>query len=85
MLGFVFSERNPEMSRFPSGPRLRAVRTAAGLSVEQVAIHAGKSAHTIQGYELGRIEPPIHVLAQIAAYCGAPLSSILGESMAVSA
>lgn len=71
------------MSRFPSGPRLRAVRTAAGLSVEQVAVHVGKSAHTIQGYELGRIEPPIHVLASIANLCGAPLCDILEEPLAV--
>lgn len=73
------------MSRFPSGPRLRQARIAAGLSVEQIAITVGKSAHTIQGYELGRIEPPLHVLSTIADTYGCALGDILTEPMAVSA
>lgn len=67
------------MARFPAGERLRKARVTAGVSPEQVAIAVGRSAFTIHGYELGRIEPPIHVLAKIATLCGTTVGDILDE------
>lgn len=67
------------MARFPAGERLRQMRIAAGLTPEQVAVAVGRSSFTINGYELGKIEPPIHILAQIATYCGVTLGEILDE------
>jgi transcriptional regulator with XRE-family HTH domain len=74
------------MARFPAGERLRNARIAAKMTPEEVAVAVGRSAVSINGYELGRIEPPIHVLAQIAAVCGVSLGDILdpcGERVAV--
>lgn len=66
-------------SKFPSGARLRALRESRAVSVEEVAVHVGKSAYTIQGYELCRIEPPVHVLQSIAGMLDTTVGEILGE------
>ena len=65
------------MARFPAGERLRQARIAARKTPEEVAVAVGRSAVSISGYELGKIEPPIHVLAEIAAVCGVTLGDIL--------
>lgn len=67
------------MHRFPSGARLRQLRKDAGVSVEEMALVAGKTAYTIHGYELGRVEPPLHVLSAIAMRLDTTVGAILGE------
>lgn len=54
------------MARTFSGPRLRDARIAAGLSPEQLAIAVGRSVHSIQSYQIGRVSPPLHVLSLLA-------------------
>ena len=66
-------------TRFPHGTRKRAARAAAGLSVEQAAIHDGRTAYTVAGYETGKIEPPIHVLASLVSLYGTTLGALLDE------
>lgn len=66
--------------RFPGGSRLREARDAAGFSIEQVAVELGRSAYTVHGYELGRIEPPVHILVQMCRMFDASIGDVVGES-----
>lgn len=63
------------MTRFPAGPCLRQARIDAGLSVEEVALAVGRSSFTVHSYELGRVEPPLHVLSIIARMVGRTLDT----------
>ena len=65
--------------RFPQGARLRAARIAADVSVERAAIGIDRTAYTITGYELGKTEPPLHVLAGLADMYGTTVGSLLDE------
>lgn len=65
--------------RFPHGHRLRQARKDAGLSVEHVAIAMQKTSFTIQGYELGRIEPPLHILSAMALMMNTTVGALIGE------
>lgn len=70
------------MARYFSGRRLREARTLAGISPEQLAISVGRSAYSIHEYELGRVTPPINVLASIADTLGRPVDDLLTEEEA---
>jgi transcriptional regulator with XRE-family HTH domain len=69
------------MARFPHGARLRAARLSAGISAERAAIEIGRTAYTIAGYETGKIEPPIHALADLAAMYGTTVGALLDEQV----
>lgn len=70
------------MARQFSGRRLREARTASGVSVELLALNVGRSAYSIHEYELGRVTPPITVLAAIADTLGWPVDDLLTEEEA---
>lgn len=63
-------------SRFPYGSRLRAARTNAGVSVEQLALTVGRTAYSIHAYERGISEPPLHVLLAIADEVGVTVDEL---------
>lgn len=71
------------LSRFPYGSRLRSARIAAGVNVETAALSIDRTAYTVIGYELGRIEPPVHVLTDLAALYGTTVGALLDEPLAV--
>ena len=56
--------------------KLRAMREAASLRREAVAIALGKSYHTIQAYEVGQAVPPGDVLVALAALYGVSVESL---------
>lgn len=70
------------MARHFSGPRLRATRKAAGVSIELLAVTISRSAYSIQEYERGRVTPPIGVLAAIADTVGCTVEDLLEEETA---
>lgn len=49
-----------------SGSKLRALRTARGVSREQLAVTTGKSHASIVSYELGRAVPGADTVASLA-------------------
>lgn len=65
--------------RFPHGTRLRLARTEAGISVERAAVRINRTASTVTSYELGRVEPPIHVLVELADMYGTTVGVLIGE------
>ncbi|MCX5588176.1 MULTISPECIES: helix-turn-helix domain-containing protein [Streptomyces] len=70
------------MARHFSGRRLREARKTAGLSPEHLAISVGRSAYSIHEYELGRVTPPITVIAAIADALGRSVDDLLTEEEA---
>ncbi|HEY9409929.1 MAG TPA: helix-turn-helix transcriptional regulator [Jiangellaceae bacterium] len=70
------------MARQFSGRRLREARTTSGIPVELLALTVGRSAYSIHEYELGRVTPPINVLARIADALGRPVDDLLTEEEA---
>lgn len=54
------------MSRQFSGRHLRERRVALGVRIEALACTVGRSAWTIQSYELGRTDPPATIVAALA-------------------
>jgi len=71
------------MARFPAGQRLRESRLAAGLTVEAAALAVQRTAYTINSYELGRVEPPVHILVALSALYGVGVEGILREAPAL--
>ncbi|TXS51612.1 helix-turn-helix domain-containing protein [Streptomyces sp. t39] len=67
------------MARIFSGRQLRAARTTAGISPEQLAISVGRSAYSIHEYELGRVTPSVAVLVAIADTLGRPVDDLLAD------
>lgn len=51
---------------------LRKARQRAGLSLDEVAPHVGRTASVIARYERGVIDPPASVLADLAALYRVP-------------
>ncbi|WP_151478887.1 helix-turn-helix domain-containing protein [Streptomyces albicerus] len=70
------------MARSFSGRRLRKTRKAAGVSVERLALSIGRTSYSIHEYELGRVTPPINVLAAIADIIGSSVDDLLDEEEA---
>lgn len=60
-----------------SGGKARARRVAAGLPLEAVAIRAGRSAASIQSYELGRVTPGLPVALAIAETLGVDVRDLM--------
>ena len=59
--------------------RLRRAREAKGLSQAALAEQLGKNPDSVRGYEAGRIEPPGHVVAEIARITGKPRHWFIGD------
>lgn len=66
----------------PVATKLRAARKASGLRREEVALKVGKSFSSVVAYETGAVEPPLHVLRELARTYGVPLVELLGEETA---
>ncbi|MDW8804617.1 helix-turn-helix transcriptional regulator [Streptomyces scabiei] len=67
------------MARHFSGQRLRDARTAAGLTVEQLALSVGRSFYSISAYERGRATPPVSMVASLADAVGRCVEDLLAE------
>jgi len=70
------------MTIFDTGERIRELRTAAGLSQEQLAELASLNRVTVAKYEAGRIEPGAQALARIADALDVSADVLLGRSEA---
>ncbi len=70
------------MLRCFSGPRLREMRTAAGLSSEQLAALIDRSVYSVHLYERGRVAPPAQVLAALADELDCPIDSFFTKESA---
>lgn len=55
------------------GARIRALRTAAGLSQVQLASLTGKSVETISNFERGKTIPSVMTLSELSGRLGVPL------------
>jgi transcriptional regulator with XRE-family HTH domain len=62
--------------RFPAGSTLREARERQGLTLEHAGVGVGRSAQTIQLYELGKVRPPRSVLVRLAHLLDVPLSEL---------
>lgn len=69
----------PSARRF-SRIRLRELRRAAGISIEQLARDLDKSPYTTLDYELGRVTPPTDVLPLIADRFGVTIDALFLEA-----
>jgi len=67
------------MTRHFSGQRLRQERTAAGISIERLALAIDRSAYSVQEYERGRVRPPVNVLSRIASVLGCTVDALLDD------
>lgn len=59
------------------GYSLRRLRLARGLSLEAVALHIGRSAASVTGYELGRAAPPLSVAVALAEALGVEVTDLM--------
>ena len=69
------------VARTFSGPRFRAQRRSAGLSVHDVAARVGRSCWSIYRYEQGGAQPPISVADALADAVGQPLDRFLADDL----
>lgn len=67
------------MARCFSGQLLREARIAAGLRPEHLALSVNRSTHSIHEYELGRVQPPVNVLARLALLLDARIDDFLAD------
>jgi len=67
------------MTRQFSGRRLREARVAAGVTTEHLAIFTRRSAYSIHEYERGRVCPPLHVAALLAAALGCTIDDFMDK------
>jgi len=73
------------MPRQFSGPALRHARLAAGLSPERLAVDVDRSVWSIQSYELGRAQPSVPALAQLATALDVPIDALFTSEAEVTA
>ena len=59
------------------GQRLRAARTAAGLTREVLAVRAGLTVGTIANYETGATQPQVDRLEALAGALGRSVDDLL--------
>jgi transcriptional regulator with XRE-family HTH domain len=62
------------------GPRLRAVRQAAGLSPEQIGVAVRRSALTVLAYERGTVLPSAAMVAALADAIGCSVEELFERS-----
>jgi len=68
------------MTVFNTGERIRDLRTAAGLSQEQLAELASLNRVTVAKYEAGRVEPGAQALSRIADALDVSVDVLLGRA-----
>ena len=68
------------MAILETGSRIRDLRTAAGLSQEQLAELSSLNRVTIAKYEAGRVEPGAQALSRIADALDVSTDALLGRS-----
>lgn len=73
------------MARRFSGTELRRLRVAAGVSVEQLAIHINRTAYAVHQYETGRSAPQAASLAAIADLLDISIDDLFATTEAVAA
>jgi transcriptional regulator with XRE-family HTH domain len=61
------------------GQRIFQARARSGLSQKELAESVGVSDKTVSAYEVGRVEPPLHVLAKISEATEHPFGYFLGD------
>ncbi len=67
------------MARKFSGRQLRRLRVEAGFRPERLALETDRSTYSINGYEMGRIQPPLEVAARLAGVLGVTVDELLVE------
>lgn len=60
------------------GEKIKLLRTAAGLTQEQLAEIIGVASKSIQRYEKGEFKPDVYILARLAAYFDVSADYLLG-------
>lgn len=63
------------------GPRLRAEREAAGLTLEQVAVSVGLTASAVYGFETGRFRPSAATLGRLADALGVSVGAFYAREV----
>ena len=66
----------PEVNK-DIAPRLRGLREAVDLSIEDLARQTGASVEQIKAYESGTVEIPVSFLVNVAHICGVDLTELL--------
>ncbi|WP_312858075.1 XRE family transcriptional regulator [Pseudonocardia pini] len=62
------------------GPRVRALRSAQGMSLSELARRAGLGKATLSGLEAGTRNPTLDTLHSVAAALGVALTALVSES-----
>jgi len=75
LLGFLSLEHRMLVASV--GMRLKWAREAAELSRKDVADRVHRSVYTIAGYELGRIDPPLPILLNLASLYGVEVADLV--------
>ncbi|WP_244438798.1 cupin domain-containing protein [Paraburkholderia dilworthii] len=73
-----------ELTHADVGARLRALRTAHALSVNELAMRAGVSVGTVSQIERNKANPSVRILERLRQALSVPLSALLEEDDAVS-
>ena len=60
------------------GEKIKLLRTAAGLTQEQLAEIIGITSKSIQRYENDKFKPDVYILARLAAYFDVSADYLLG-------
>lgn len=68
-----------------AGALIRSARTAAGLSLRDLAARAGTSHATIAAYESGRSSPNVATLDRVLRACGVALEAELAPRVGTTA
>jgi transcriptional regulator with XRE-family HTH domain len=63
-----------------SPTRLRSARQAAQLRTEELALAVDRSNETIRSYELGRVDPPVTMVAALAEALGCRPGDLFAET-----
>ncbi|KND62131.1 putative transcriptional regulator [Candidatus Burkholderia verschuerenii] len=74
----------PELSHADVGARLKALRIAHGLSVNELAMRAGVSVGTVSQVERNKANPSVRILEKLRQALEVPLSALLEDDDAVS-
>jgi transcriptional regulator with XRE-family HTH domain len=73
-------DRKPATSRvLEIGPKLKAARKKAGLSLRVLASRTDFSASFLSQVELGQVSPSLHSLERLAEAVGVPLAGLFAE------
>ncbi len=80
----VMKKSAADLSHADVGARLRVLRTAQGLSVNELAMRAGVAVGTVSQIERNKANPSVRILERLRQALAVPLSALLEEDDAVS-